>query len=604
MGMNVDHYNENKPLLLDFIRDTWHFQTFLNMSFRFIALFCGNQSMKTSSVCFQYVMRILGWHPVPKKNVVYAECSTRNKDNTAPHGHRVLKQGGEIIPSYENGTWVINKIPADGKCTFCGAPIIIHQRQGKKIRLASETLPGDKESISEDGTETAETKNTIYPELKKWLPPYLIKRDITFRNPAMVITDPYAGFELNGTKNKVSDIVLDFVSYAQTIQSGAGVQRMSIYCDEEPPKDFWDEQIPRLVKEDGDIILGLTPAQQITWTFDELYERARVYYRTEAVCDYLNETEKNKEYKQVELTESSKPIAVMLAATDDNPTLGNDAIEELFSGVDDPDVLATRRYGIHKQVSGRIFKAFDYRTHVINFEEYFPDGVFKSWNHYRMIDYHPHNKWACSWMSVSPQNEAFVWQEWSPDPEKIITRMIVNELALLSADYRFVFNIIDPEAEINQPNTGTSTTQDINEYFMQLKGEGICTGGYWQPWFTKGARGREIIRTRLKNSMDCKRPFNNKVQEQGISRYVPTLWISNRCMETARSLKQWSLEGALRSRRNTEKDRSEKPQQKWSHYCTALECAFKDKRLKPPLRVIPTRRNEPRYFQGRKRAFI
>ena len=601
--MNVDRYNENKPFLVDFIRDTWHFRKFTNMSQRFIALFCGNQSMKTSSVCVQYVMRVLGLHPVPKKNVVYTECSTRNKDNPAPHGFHVLKQEGVEVQGYEKGTWVISKIPADAKCPYCGEPIVIHERRGKKIRVASETLPGDKESISADGTETAETKNTIYPELKKWLPPYLIKRDITFRNPAMVVIDPYAGMELNGSKNKMSDIVFDFMSYSQSVQAGAGVQRMSIYCDEEPPKDFWDEQIPRLVAEDGDIILGLTPAQQITWTFDEIYERARVYYRTKAVCDFLNSTEKNKDYKQVETTESSKPIGVMLAATDDNPTMGKQAIEELFSGVDDPDVLATRRYGIHRQVSGRIFKFFDYRTHVINFEEYFPHGMFKNWNHFRMIDYHPHNKWACSWMSISPQNECFVWQEWSPDPERIITRSIVNELALMSGDYKFVFNIIDPEAEINQPNTGTSTTQDINTYFMELKKEGICTGGYWQPWFTKGTRGREVIRTRLKNSLDCKRPFNNKVQDQGISRYVPTLWISNRCMETARSLKQWSLEGALRSRRNVEKDRSEKPAQKWSHYCTALECAFKDKRMKPPLTVVPTRRNTPDYFQGRRRAY-
>ena len=598
--MDVDRYNENKPLLVEFIRDTWHFKKFVNMPFRFIALFCGNQSMKTSSVCFQYVMRVLGWHPIPKKNIVYAECSTRNKDNIAPHGHFMTTDG---IESYEKGTFCINKLPEDKKCPYCKAPLVIHRRKSKKIRLASETLPGDKESISADGTETAETKNTIYPELKRWMPPYLIKRDITFRNPAMVVTDPYSGMKLNDSVNKASDIVFDFVSYSQTIQAGAGVQRISIYCDEEPPKDFWDEQIPRLLAEDGDIILGLTPAQQITWTFDELYERARVYYRTEAVCEFLNKTEKNKKYEQIEVTESSKPIGVMLAATDDNPTMGKDAIKELFEGVDDPDVLATRRYGIHRQVSGRIFKSFNYKVHFIDFEQYFPDGIFKSWNHYRMIDYHPHNKWACVWMSVSPHDEAFVWKEWSPDPEKIITRAIVNELALMSSDYKFVFNIIDPEAEINQPNTGTSTTQDINQYFMELKQEGICTGGYWQPWFTKGARGREIIRTRLKNSVDCKRPFNNKVQEQGISRYVPTLWISTRCPETARSLKQWSLEGSLRSRRNVEKDRSEKPAQKWSHYCTALECAFKDKRLRPPLVVVPTRRNTVERFQGNRRAY-
>ena len=918
---------ESKACLEDFKRETWHFLNFMKMPQTIIALFCGNQSMKTSSVTFQYVMRVLGRHPVPKKNVVYVECSTRNKDNPAPHGFYNLNRDGVILPGWEQGTWTVHKFPE--VCTFCGAKTVIHQRNSKKIRLASETLPGDKESTSADGTETAETKNTVYPELKKWMPPYLIKRDITFRNPAMVVEDIFAGMELNGSRNKASDIVFDFVSYSQSIQAGAGVQRMSVFCDEEPPKDFWDEQIPRLLAEDGDMILGLTPAHQMcfddktevlseegwinyenlftgdniltfnmnsqdlefkpvrgihisnhkgklislkcrgfdalvthdhkwpvknketgeikfvqtdelkthhkifrsvknsfegkpfetlpdgfysdwfvelagwfltdgcmmhncqqvridqcydaypdncekirtilsnldeshyyereyfrtldngvkrkclkwtlsggiakqlrrlfpnrkltsyfvfklnkvqqqllydslmdgdgcrngssdkfrgveetidsfqilcvllgkkaskaseitkygttvyksiiqkedirykpfthvcslkrtevdydgivwcpstenetviarrngsiyisgnTWTFDEIHERASVFFRTESVVDYLNSVEKKRNYNQIETTDSSRSIGVMQASTYDNPTLSKSVVDEMYKNIDDPDVKATRCYGIHRHVSGRIFKFFDYKIHFIDFEEYFPDGMFHDWNHYRMIDYHPHNKWACSWMSVSPWNEAFIWQEWSPDPERIITRSIANEIALMSSDYKFKFDIIDPEAEINQPNTNTTTVQDLNQYFMELKKEGICSGAYWQTWFTKGTRGREVVRERLQNSLDCKRPFNNKVQDQGISRYVPTIWISNRCVETARSLKQWRLEGELRSKRNVDKDKTEKPAQKWSHYCTAIECAFKDKRLRPPLlEVRPTRRT-PRYFQGR-----
>jgi hypothetical protein len=534
--------------------------------------------------------------------VVYAECSRRNKDDLAPHGYFKFMVEGVALDSYEKGTFRVGKIPEDGKCPYCGEKVVIHQRDSKKIRLCSETLPGDKETISVDGTETAETKNTVYPELKKWLPPYLIKRDITFRNPAMIVFDPYSGLELNGTTNKASDIVFDFVSYSQAIQAGAGVQRMSIFMDEEPPKDFWDEQIPRLLAEDGDILLGLTPAHQMTWTYDDLYERAAVYFRTEVVCDYLNSVEKDRNYKQIELTTSKKPIGVLQAATDDNPTLSKPVIEQMFSAIDDPDILATRRYGIHRQVSGRIFKSFDYRVHFIDFDKYFVDGMFHDWNHYRMIDYHPHNKWACVWMSVSPQNEAFIWGEWSPDPERVITRSIVNEMALLSTDYKFMFNLIDPLADATQTNTGTSTIDDLNSLFMELKGEGICTGGYWQAWDSKGTRGREVVRERLKNASDCERPFNNKVQYQGISRHVPTLWISNRCVETGKSLKQWRLESRMRSASNVDKDRKEIPAQKWSHYSTAIEAAFKDKRLRAPLTVYKSRPKPPSYFQGRRVA--
>jgi hypothetical protein len=498
-------------------KPTWQMARFLHMPFKIIGLFCGNQSFKTSGSMYQYVLRVIGEHPIPKKNVVYFECAERNSDNIAPHGYHKVRTGGHIIPYYEVGTYNWSMITDDEgnllpelKCEVCGAPIVIHQRRSKKIRLCAETLPGDKESASSDGTQSVETKNTVYPELKYWMPPYLIKRDITFRNPAMIVYDKFRGLEINGTVNKGEDIIFDFMGYSQTVQAGAGVQRMSIYVDEEPPKDFWDEQLVRLLREDGDIIIGLTPAQSMTWTYDEIFERARVYYRTQTVCDFLNRNERDREYKQVEVTDSDQPIGVIQSATDDNPTLSPEVIEDLFSSVDDPDVMATRRYGIHRQISGRIFKSFDFRTHYVDFDEYFPDGIFESYNHYRMVDYHPHNRWACVWLSMSPYNEAFVWREFSPDPERMITRSIANEIALLSGGLKYKLNLIDALASQNNPKTNTTTVDDLNSYFLTLKREGICTGGYWETWDTKGIRGREVIRERLNNALECKRPFNNR----------------------------------------------------------------------------------------------
>jgi len=584
-------------------KPTWQFQRFLMMPFKIIGLFCGNQSMKTSGSMYQYVIRILGQHPVPKKNVVYFECSTRSDENLAPHGYKQFKSNGIVVPGWEKGTYNIDQLPKDGKCTECGAPIVIHQRRAKKIRMCAETLPGDKESASKDGSVSIETKNTVYPEFKYWIPPFLVKRDITFRNPAMIIFDPLAGMELNGTVNKGDDIIVDFMSYSQTVQAGAGVQRMSIYVDEEPPKDFWDEQLVRLLREDGDLIIGLTPAEAMTWTYDEIFERAKVYYRTKTVCEFLNRNEKDRQYQQTEVTDSDQPIGVVQSATDDNPTLSPQVIEDLFASVDDPDVMATRRYGVHRQISGRIFKSFDYRVHYINFDEYFPDGIFSTYSHYNMVDYHPHNPWACSWLALSPYNEAFVWAEFSPDPERMITRSIANEIALISGNFKYRLNIIDPLAEATQTNTGTTTVQDLNDAFLDLSREGICQRKFWETWDTKGTRGREVVRERLNNSVKCQRPFNNLIQDERGKRYLPTLWISNRCPETARSLKQWRLESWARAYNNTEKDRKETPAQKWSHYCTAIEALFKDIRVKPPQLNRPVRPKEtPRYFQGRRAA--
>lgn len=103
-------------------KPTWAFNKLINCYEDIICLFTGNQAMKTSNVAFWNVMSILGLLPVYEKNIN----------------------------------------PED--------PIRI-------LRFASEVLPGD------TGKGGKEIKNTQYPEFKKWLPPSLIKKDITFRSP-------------------------------------------------------------------------------------------------------------------------------------------------------------------------------------------------------------------------------------------------------------------------------------------------------------------------------------------------------------------------------------------------------------------------------------
>ena len=565
-----------------------------------IAFFAGNQVGKTASIVHQYVLRLFCWHPIPKKNVFYFECPRRTLDNPAPHGYLKIRYDDVVLPYYEAGTYNIKNVPKDGKCPYCGEKLKIHYRTSRVIRMCSENLPGDRAEVSKDGTQTAETKNTIYPALKMWLPKFLIKRDIRFRSFALIARDPWDGNEFFGEIYRGDDIVFDFVSYSQQVQSSAGVQRMSIYFDEEPPKDFYDEQIPRLFKEDGDIIIGLTPAEHLTWTYDEIYERARVYYRTQRVCDFMNKQDKLLDIKPIMTTENDTSIGVVQAASDDNETLSKDVLERMFENISDPDEIAIRRYGIHKQISGRIFKSFDYRVHYINFNEYFPDGMFHDWYHYRMIDYHTHNRWAVVWMSLSPQNEAFVWREYAPDPEKMTTWLIANEIAHMSEDYRFRFNIVDPLAKTTQSNTTTTVVDDLNEYFMMLRKEGIGTGGFWEAWDTKGTRGREVIKERLSNSLRARKPFNNKID----GTYKPTLWICNTCPETARSLKMWRYEEWANRKDRISREKKEKPMQKFSHFCMCLEGAFKDNRCRPPLMKIPTRHEAPRYFQGARRATL
>jgi hypothetical protein len=251
---------------------------------------------------------------------------------------------------------------------------------------------------------------------------------------------------------------------------------------------------------------------------------------------------------------------------------------------DDPDKLDIRRYGIFKQVSGRIFTLFDWRYHVISKEQYFPNHIPSSYNHFRGIDYHEHINWGCVFMSISPQNEAFIWEEFNPSPENMITFDIARELAVLSRDFKFTLSLIDPLANKTQSNTGLTVIDDMNRAFSMYKKEGLGTGGYWQGWDTKSTRGRDEIRKRLMNSMKVGKPFNNKViGKHGEKKYLPTLWILDNCKLMARSMRNWRLEEWANNSINSTKDKKEIPQQKWSHMNMPVEAFFKHPACKPKM---------------------
>lgn len=561
--------------LLSF-QSTWIYKKFVHSPESTILLIYGNQGGKTGGTAHQYVTRILGTHPVPWKNVVYYECSKNADDRNAADKRR------ENLPE-RHPCFGAGYLPTKLECEECGSELIEHVRGNRIFRFCFETLPGQTPNTNTEGGE-AEIKNTQYPEFKKWLPNFLIKKDITVRNPAMVISDPFGG----------KDIVVEFVSYNQSTAATAGVQRLSIWCDESPPMPFYEEQVPRLLAENGDMIFTYTPVDRSSWLFDEFYDKACVFYRTKAICDFMS-TETNK-VEQIEKTDNHYGVAILMAATDDNPTLSHAAINDKYEKYDDPDAVAIRRYGIFKQLSGRIFKDFSYDIHFIEGSKYFEEGLPHEYVHARGIDYHPQTPWACVSMALSPTNEAFVYVDYNPSPEKYTSREIAKTFALMGGDYKYRLNLIDPLSVATKKDNVT-VQDDLNTFFRELRKEDVGTGASWISWDTHGERGREIVRERLKNSIKVKRPFNNKVTENGRDIHLPTIWILDSCKATAKSMKNWRWSQWSSSKELVTKEEKNKPEQKWSHSNMVIECIFKHPAFRPRTHYgAPTRRNAPSYF--------
>lgn len=485
-------------------KKTWPFKWLSESRSSIVCLYTGNQFGKNASVARHYVDRLIG------------KCLVKEKN-------------------------------------FCNSQV-------RTIRFISETLP-ESTNVKELGER--EVSNTQYPEFRKWCPPYLIRKDITSRTKVMSIKDRFGG----------SDFLIEFMSYGQDDQRGAGQQRASIWIDEEINKSSYEEQIPRLYvasqKPDqyiADVIFSFTPAPGcIGWEFDELFERARWVYRTRSVRNrWLERT--GQKVVQIEDRGPGRDITVIMASTYDNPTFSKEIIDGKLSQYDDQDVVDARGYGMFRQLSGKIFKTFEPNIHIIDLYSY-KDFIPRDWKIFRGIDFHEHNDWAIPWVTVSPEDEMFIYQEYSPNPEKVVNYEVAREITLRTGDYKSSLDLIDPLANKTQTNTGRTVIQDLNDYFQEFKREGLGTGGYWEPWDTKNPRGRDEFRKRLKNSIKATKPF--------LKTGLPTIWFHNACTQAILSMKNWRIEEWASRESLLTKDAKNTPQMRWSHYPIAIECLLK-----------------------------
>ena len=516
------------------IRRTWTYDQFMLRPEKTIALFTGNQWGKNVNIVKHYIARIFGKHPIEDKN---------------------------MRPEKDIRTY----------------------------RFCCEVMPFD--SDGEDG-------NTIYPVLLKMLPKHMIKKYVSQRRPVMTLIDPQGG----------RDVHIEFSSYGQDVQRQAGKQRASVYIDENCNREFYEEQAPRLLASDGDIVIGMTPALgQITWQFESIYEKARTIIRTKRVRERIK-SRFNEDKPAIEVTGHDTDICVLMAASDDNPyydelvAMKNEREKKLitygqhpvYKNLDeftpitkgeyikskleiyDEESEDVRRYGIFRQISGRIFKDFDTSIHVINENKQFPNGIPHDYLHGRGIDYHEHVDWHVGFMAISPSDEAFIYDELVASPEKYVTLQMAQMIADRSKDYKYYLSKIDPLATKTQVNTGVSTVDDLNRIFYELRREGIGTGGYWTSWDTKSTRGREEVRKRLKNSRICGTPFNNKQMVNGRIENLPTLWVLSNCRQSIDYLKNWRLEEWANRDKLETKEQKETPQQRYSHLCMVYECLFKE----------------------------
>ena len=460
--------------------------------------------------------------------------------------------------------------------TFGLHPIAEKNKLARKVRCMSSSLPTGSSAEDED--------NAQYIELKRIIPPEQIEKDITSRSQSLVVRRP------PGLGSETT--VFEFRSSKQELQDLGKINISSVWHDEETPKLIREECKYRLLQEDGDEYFTVTLTNPLSYVVDTLWDRAGLIYRTKKIQEVFG-------LPQLEHPLHGSPdIAAIQMATDDNPTLDKMAIDRLFEE-DDEATQMLRRYGVPAHVTGRVHKTYDPGVCYIDYDKYFPDGIPYRWVHARGIDFHESRlPWSIGWLSASPQNEWFLWHEFHPPidgPHSYNTYEICKTIMRQSKDYVYDINLIDPLANKTQSNSGTTVVQDMNRYFAQIREDtGLGTETYWRGWDTKGTAGRMEISTRFKNAVRVGHPFNNRVRDSGVERFLPTLWITSKCPNFHKSIMNWRYGEYTTTNSKMTNDPKQTPQQKFSHDNMVLECLAKDRVLKnsgfisnnPPMQMI------------------
>ena len=425
-------------------------------------------------------------------------------------------------------------------------PVEKRNRFETPIRFVSKCTPQNE----------ADEENQQYVEFKRRFPAEFIKSDVNSRRHIMTVRNPMGG----------ADRKVEFLSKQMDLDAFMSVQRAAYYQDEEIDRVKWDESQVRLLREGGDSSISLTPAIGMDWTYDDIWKRASKIYRSEVVCNKFG-------LPRIEENPGGSPyIEAFCWATDDNPVLTKENIERLCSMWEaDPDTYAMRRYGVFKQVSGRVYKLFDTRIHVKPFEDVFSESVFREYWHFRIIDYHPTKPWYVSWVAVTPTHEWFVWQEFIASHDTCTDLMLRDEIkkrSLLNEDDEFNrATLIDPLSKMQQQNSGYSVFDDIS---MGVEGLRRITAAD-----TKTESARENIRQRIKNSTICKVPGNNinkheTSKDERYGMYLTTIWFLDNCPGHIEHFRSWRMQEWKDEHVKSTRD-DKKMTVKWSDFCRNIE---------------------------------
>lgn len=196
-------------------------------------LFGGNRSGKTATNCMEIVMQCEGWHPLQRANTekIWKDCISE---------YHYRSNITDEIEVYDC-SWVKQHLEyvIDNRYWIADPPV--------QARVVAVDFPNGVEKITG-------------AEIVRWS----TRSDLD-----------YIGF-MNEKKRRIkwkNGSFCEFMTTDQELDAHGGVARDVIYVDEEPPSDYWQENLMRTISTKGRMLLGMTAVNGITWVKHQLWDQ-------------------------------------------------------------------------------------------------------------------------------------------------------------------------------------------------------------------------------------------------------------------------------------------------------------------------------------------
>lgn len=342
----------------------------------------------------------------------------------------------------------------------------------------------------------------IKPKFARLLPPSLLLNGSW--------EDSYSSYDKELTLTNGSTI--QFMSYEQEVEKFAGTDQDWIYFDEEPPQDIFLENNMRLIDRGGKWWMAMTPVEGMTWTYDDVYLKARTdtnYFVVEV------DTTDNPYVSEIEI------IAALGALTEDEK--------------------AARLRGQYVQRGGLIYKMFNPNVHIID-----PMVPPLDWLWVAGMDHGFNNPTAWLWAAINRDGTVIIFDEHYASGK--IVAWHAEKVLEKNAGYKRTpeYNVGDPSIRNTDPLTGTSVQLEYIEHGVPI------------------TLGNNDVRAGLNR---VARYFEGTQTPEGPK---PKLYITRNCVNLIHEIGRYSWGEWAQKTVRREKNKKEEPKKKDDHACDAM----------------------------------